>query len=136
MGESIHAVVVHSQSERFNGLKGALDGLGITTHRARTCKEASFLLKDSNYAELVFTDTSLPDGTWLDVLKLAERSTDYLPVIVMSREANVDLYLNVLDEGAFGFITPPFLAGELAHIIRSAVYQELVSKSLQAVAVS
>lgn len=132
MGESIHAVLVHNHSERFNSLKAALDGLGITTHRARTCKEASFLLKNSSYAELVFTDTALPDGTWLDILKLAERSSDYLPVIVMSREANVDLYLNALDEGAFGFITPPFLAAGLAHIIRSAVYQELVSKSLQA----
>ena len=61
------------------------------------------------------------------MLGLAQESKSYLPVIAVSRTVDIGLYLDVLGEGAFYFITPPFLTSDLARIVRSAIYKELLS---------
>src|SRR6516162_10159363 len=97
----------------------ALQAKSITTCRAN-CQEASLELTRAKPVHLVFTDTTLPDGTWGDVLGLAAKAPAPVNVIVVARLVDVRLYLEVIQSGAFDFITPPFAPGDVARVIRCA----------------
>jgi DNA-binding NtrC family response regulator len=127
MAEEINALMVHAKDETHDDLTRVLRSLSIHVLHAKNCKEASLYLKRPGAADLVFAGTNLQDGGWADVLGLAQQSRSYLPVIVVSRMVDVGLYLDALGRGAFDFVTPPFLTSDVAHIVRSAIYKELVS---------
>ncbi|HXH50419.1 MAG TPA: response regulator [Terriglobia bacterium] len=127
MAEQINALLVYSEDELFRDLTRALKSLSVRVVHARNCREASVLLKKQGATDMVFAGTNLQDGGWTDILAMAQQSRSYLPVIVVSRMVDVQLYLDVLGRGAFDFVTPPFLASDLARILRSAIYKELVS---------
>lgn len=131
MGERIKTVMIYDQPEPSETLKKVLKRLGMEIHHIHTCRQASRLFKQPNSAELVFTDTALPDGTWEDVLHLAQQTNVFLPVIVVSRTVDIDLYLKALESGAFDFVAPPFLSIDLASVTGSAMYKKLVSRDPQ-----
>ena len=127
MAEQINALLVYSEDDIFRDLTWTLKSLNVRVAHARNCREASVLLKKQGATDMVFAGTTLQEGGWADILAMAQRSKSYLPVIVVSRMVDVQLYLDALGRGAFDFITPPFLASDLARILRSAIYKELVS---------
>lgn len=127
MAEQINALLVHTQDETLLNLAQTLKSLSVKVILARNCREAALLFKREGGIDLVFAGTDLPDGNWADVQRLAQQSNSYAPVIVVSQLVDVGLYLDALGRGAFDFVTPPFLASDLAHIVRSAIYKELVS---------
>lgn len=127
MAEQINALLVHAKGETHNDLASSLRSLSIKVIHAQTCREASMLLKRDGAVDLVFAGTNLKDGGWVDVLELAQQEKGYMPVIVVSRMVDVGLYLDAIGQGAFDFVTPPFLTSDMAHVVRSAIYKELVS---------
>jgi DNA-binding NtrC family response regulator len=132
MEAKIKVVMIYDQHEPSEALKRVLRHLGMEIHSVHTCQEASrLLLKQPGSAEMIFTDTTLPDGTWEDVLLLAQQSHEFLPVIVVSRVVDIDLYLKALESGAFDLVTPPFLSYDLANVTGSAMYKKLVSRESQ-----
>lgn len=127
MADQINALLVHAKDESYNDLARILRSLSLKVIHVRSCREASAHLKKQGAVDLVFAGTNLQDGGWIDVLGLAQQAKSYLPVIVVSGIVDVGLYLDALGRGAFDFVTPPFLTSDLAHIVRSAIYKELVS---------
>jgi DNA-binding NtrC family response regulator len=127
MAEQISALLVHGQDEACQALSGILKSLSVEVVHAHNCREASLFFNGQSAIDMVFTGIDLPDGSWADVLGLAQKSKCYLPVIAVSQTVDIELYLGTLGEGAFDFIAPPFLTSDLAHIIRSAIYKELLS---------
>ena len=127
MAEQISALLAHSRDETCQALERVLKSLSVKVLHARDCQEASLLFTGRNVIDVVFTGIDLPDGNWADVLDLAQQSNIHLPVIAVSRTLDIELYLDVIGRGAFDFITPPFLTSDLAHIMRSAIYRELLS---------
>ena len=69
---------------------------------------------------MIFTETSLSDGSWSDVVRLAEKAAAPVNVIVVALTPNVKQYLDIMDGGAFDFVVPPFEPEELAFVVRSA----------------
>ena len=127
MAVQISALLVHARNETLRELTHVLKSLGMRVTFAGTCREAAKLLERQGAIDLVFAGTDLADGGWADVLGLAQQSKSYLPVIVVSQIVDSGLYLDVISRGAFDFVTPPFLTSDLAHVVRSAIYKELVS---------
>jgi DNA-binding NtrC family response regulator len=127
MAEQINALLVHAKDQSYADLTPVLGSLSIKVVHAQSFREASVLLKKQGAIDLIFTGTNLEGGGWADVLALAQHAKSYLPVIVVSRIVDAGLYLDALERGAFDFVTPPFLTSDLAHIVRSAIYRELVS---------
>ena len=126
MSEQINALMVHARDETFQELAQTLRSLNINVIHAQNCREASHQIKTLGGLDLVFAGTNLRDGVWADVLELAQQSKKYLPVIVVSQMVDAAVYLEALGKGAFDFVTPPFLVSDTAHIVRSAIYKELV----------
>jgi DNA-binding NtrC family response regulator len=116
---TIHALLVHQNPEP--DLEALLKTLGIVTLRARNCAEAEAMLPRVESPLLIFTDLQLPDGTWTDIKSVADRRRPGLPVIVVSRQVDIPLYLDALDRGVCDFIVPPFSQSELKHVVFGAL---------------
>ncbi len=122
MKEAASVLFVHHESEPFGALEKALEGQSVKVCHASNCREASRLLQDSNPPHIMFTDTTLPDGTWADVIGLAP-----VNVIVVARLVDIRLYVDVIEHGAFDFLVPPFVPSDLAHVVRCAL-ENVVSR--------
>lgn len=119
MTEPICAILLHEEEYPLSGLKAVMEHQGINICRARSCREAAALLKRAASC-VIFTDVLLPDGTWADVLNLTAGSPQPVPVVVVARLVDINFYVEVIERGAFDFITPPFTAKDVGHILRSA----------------
>jgi DNA-binding NtrC family response regulator len=120
MWERITALVVHQDSETLVSLKSALERQGMCIIQAGSRAQAIRMLREKNPAPLVFTDTELPDGTWADILAGAESATQPVNVIVVARVVDTRFYIETIETGAFDFLAPPFVATDLAYVVRSA----------------
>ena len=121
MRESLTALLVHYQSEPLGALNQCLEGQRIATLRVQDCAEARRVLESASPPQLVFTDTSLPDGTWEKVVELAGSASLPVNVIVVARWVDTRFYVDAIEAGAFDFITPPFENAELEHVVSCAV---------------
>jgi DNA-binding response OmpR family regulator len=115
------ALLVHNSEEAFQALEQCLVEIGIQAQHAHTCSEVSAALRGVRPPELVLTATSLADGTWADVLRLASMKQEVVPVIVVSRLVDINLYLNTLESGASDFVVPPLSPTDLAHVVKAAI---------------
>jgi DNA-binding NtrC family response regulator len=119
VNSEIHAVLIsRPKSDVFGKLKQVLERQGIATSVARTYEEARAQFKRDDHPHVVFTDTETPRGTWADVVEAS--AEEHVPVIVVSRLVDLNLYIEVLEKGATDFVVPPFHAADLAYIVRNA----------------
>ncbi|MBI4166935.1 MAG: response regulator [Acidobacteria bacterium] len=118
--KSTFAVLVHDRTNPIEPLKVLLKGQAVETWSAKTCDEVARLL-DQTQPELVITDTRLQDGTWVDVINLAEKAAVPTNVIVVGSHDDTKLYITAMQNGAFDFILPPFEVKSVAHVLRVAV---------------
>ncbi len=109
-----------------------LKEVGIQVRIVRTCAEARHLLDEQNSPVVLFSDTSLPDGTWADVLTLATEGKRQIPVIVVSRVVDINLYISALEKGASDFIVPPFYGQDISHVLKCAIKHHVVEERLAA----
>jgi DNA-binding NtrC family response regulator len=129
MTEKTTALLVHQNSETLANLKGALELQGIHILQAGSRAVAKRMLGGLNPAPLVFTDTQLPDGTWADILAVAENAKLPVNVIVVARLVDTRFYVEAIETGAFDFIAPPFNATDLAYVVRSALDNAVARRS-------
>ena len=134
MKEKISALLLHQSTESQRLLKQALEGRSIKVNWLRNYEEALPLLSEADPPHLVFTEASLPDGNWADVVKLALEALKPVKVIVVSRLIDVKLYVQTIVGGAFDFIVPPMTRDELAHVLACAVESVLNLRRTQAMA--
>jgi DNA-binding NtrC family response regulator len=121
MKQEISALLLHQPTESQRQLKQAEEGQSIKVNWLRNFGEALPLLREADPPHLVFTEASLPDGTWTDVVKLALEAVKPVKVIVVSRLVDMRLYVETMAGGAFDFIVPPMTRDELAHVLACAV---------------
>ena len=126
----IGALLVRGRANDLIALAQILDQLVKLTD-ARTCEEAARYLQKPNPPHLVFTDTTLPDGTWVEVLHLATRAPKPVNVVVIARTADVRLYIEAMETGAFDFVTASSLVPEVAHVVRNAAENVLSRREAQ-----
>jgi putative two-component system response regulator len=130
--EASAVLLLHNSSGPLPALNQELRAQGVRTRQARTCQEASQLLGGPEPPEVIFTETELPDGNWLDVVRLAENAANPINVIVVSRLVDIRLYVEALQNGAFDFIVPPFEPSELSHVLRCAIGNVTTRRDVQA----
>jgi DNA-binding NtrC family response regulator len=121
MTHGIKAMVVHQNSATLASLKSALERQGMSVLQADSRARAIQMLGGQNPAPPVFTDTKLPDGTWVDILAGAARASQPVNVIVVARVVDTRFYLETIETGAFDFIAPPFVATDHEFVVRSAL---------------
>ena len=123
MKTAYSVLLVHDEPEAFRPIERMLKDQEIRIHHARNYSEARRLLQEVEPVDLVMTDVAVPDGTWRDVIHLAQMQTRKLPVVVMSRVVNMRLYLDTQDGGAADFIVPPVESRGLTYTLTTAMHR-------------
>lgn len=116
------ALLVHERQEPCQTLKAVLKRLGVDTFSASSYAEADHLLEQT-HPHLLFTDTALPDGTWIDMVTLAQSATASICAILVGPSADSELRQTALNYGALDFVFPPFDADVLSRLVDQAMVQ-------------
>jgi len=125
MQGEIAVLLVYDQAEPLAALRLLLESQSFKTSRSRNCQETSRELQQPDPPLVVFTDTTLPDGTWREVVALAAKATAPVSVIVVGRLVDVPFYIEVIESGAVDFVAPPFAPFDLNHVTRCAAQNAL-----------
>ena len=106
MDTPIQILVASSELESRRALARILKEEGyeiVSASRVRECEEALA----SQQIRLVFCDRRLSDGSYRDVLAITRESQREVKMVVTSRLADWDEYLEALHQGAFDLIASP-----------------------------
>lgn len=87
---------------------------------AYTPEEMSEQLERASY-DAVFCARSLSMGSWSEVLEKVPQFYPHLPVIIVSRTADEQEWLEVLEAGAFDLLGPPYYERVLLYVLEHAM---------------
>jgi DNA-binding NtrC family response regulator len=121
MKPELSALLLHDREDRFGRIRHVLEAFSAKISRPRSCREAESHLSQIHPPQVVLTDVVLSDGNCMDVLELAAGAREWVNVIVVSPIADINLYLDVMNRGAFDFVTDSFSVPELVYVVRSAL---------------
>jgi DNA-binding NtrC family response regulator len=128
-------LVASSELENRRALATILEKEGydaICVSRASECSE----VLETQKVGLIFCDRRLTDGSYRDVVVAARSSQSKAKVVVTSRLADWDEYLEALHQGAFELIASPCRPTDVLWTILQARREEHEPVSLLAAAKS
>ncbi|HXH50046.1 MAG TPA: response regulator [Terriglobia bacterium] len=135
MKRKVFALVVHNRPEPCQALKPVLRRLGVDTFSVSGCADA-YLLLEQTHPHLIFTDTQLPDGTWIDLVNLTDGAAVPTCVILVGPSKDPEMVRTALNNGAFGFISPPFDAETISQILSQALAQVFTHREHRSLSVA
>ncbi len=100
-------------------LSQMLRALPLALVHVEGVQQARTKLREDEY-DLVLTEASLPDGTWLEVLQLARDTARELDVIVTDPHADARFWAEALNLGVYDLLTQPFYEPEVRRILSYA----------------
>jgi DNA-binding NtrC family response regulator len=92
---------------------------GIRLYHSATLQDAESTLKLTR-SRVLLTNTKCRNGNWRDALALSVRMHPPAALVVAARIADENLWLGVLEQGAYDLIVKPFQAAELIRVLRNA----------------
>jgi DNA-binding NtrC family response regulator len=98
----------------------ALEAGGACVFMASRVLEAEQLLQTVPALDVVFTDYSLPDGEWKNVLDVMRRTSSQAALIVCARMDEADEN-NLLKQGAFAVLRAPCGGDQVRQLLDRAV---------------
>jgi DNA-binding NtrC family response regulator len=111
-------VVIHDPPS-VDALSQRLAGRGLDLIFCSTVSEAVNLLARET-VNAVFSQARLPDGTFREILRLADPRRSHIPVVVCSDFYDKNTYIEAMSLGAFDYIAYPFRRQEVDWILRHA----------------
>jgi DNA-binding NtrC family response regulator len=115
-----NGVVVSSDEEVRRKLGQILWQCGFALVFASTVTESGMALAGQEVL-IVLCDDCLPDGKYVDIVKLVGQSETKVLVVVVSQTGEWTEYLKAIRAGAFDYLAYPPIPGELQRIIQNAV---------------
>lgn len=123
MNNPISILVVSSEIQNRNSLRDILDREGWKTIPASTVGECEEVFAKQSI-DLIFCDRGLADGTYRDILAMTRSKSPCARLVVTSRLADWEEYLEALDNGAFDLIASPSLTGDIIRVIHQAQHAD------------
>jgi DNA-binding NtrC family response regulator len=117
MAEQTRALIVSCRENLFHQLETALNGAGIASQHAPSCRAARAILEQADRPALVFSEVKLPDGTFDGIIGVAAQQATPAAVIVISEVMDYQTFLDAIEAGAADFIAPPFSSTDIAWVI-------------------
>lgn len=96
-----------------------LNRISIPCDHAATVEEARDHLGETRYG-VVLTESALPDGTWLDILEAAHRTTPEPDVVVTRALVDGRFWCEVLNLGGHDMLAQPFSESEVQRVLANA----------------
>lgn len=113
-------LLVSPESNERLALQAILQSAECRTFACGRCRDADDLIQ---FATVVISEDSLPDGSWQDVLRTVQALERPPALIVTSRLADNRLWAEVLNLGGYDVLAQPLRAQEVMWAVRSAQHQ-------------
>jgi DNA-binding response OmpR family regulator len=113
-------LIVEDEDLLLERLQQRLSSDGYRVETANSFQLARDKLYDYDYA-LLIVDINLPDGSGLDLIKLANENRSETPIIVISARNTVNHKIEGLELGADDYLTKPFDMAELSARVKSVL---------------
>ncbi len=81
-----------------------------------------------NSIDVVLTDIKMPEIDGIQLLHEIHTYNAQIPVILMTAYADLDIAVKAIKEGAFDFITKPYISDHLIHSIQKAISYNRLQK--------
>ena len=117
--ENITLLAISLKQEDRQSLECILDRDQWTVQGARSLREATTLLQ--RHPNLILCEKDLPDGSWKDVFREAGVLDNPPPIVVVSRNADEQLWTEVLDFGGYDVLLEPFERSEVRRVMDMAL---------------
>jgi DNA-binding NtrC family response regulator len=121
-------LLISGHHEDARHLSRMLWSLPISLEYAGDLHQARAELGRGEY-DVVLTEAALPDGNWLDVLRLVRTCPQELKVIVTDPQADARLWAEALNRGAYDLIAQPFYEPEVRRILSYACWPHAAASS-------
>ena len=96
-----------------------LHSLPLAVDHAGSLRQARNHLQREDY-DVVLTEASLPDGSWLDAMSLAHEGRRDPVLIVTDPHADARFWCEALNLGAYDLLAQPFHEPEVRRILSNA----------------
>jgi len=116
MPPKIKVMLVMARDSR-RPLLDALESCGVEVLPVCDCNEARRMLESQPPAQVVVTDTALPDGDWRRVLEIVAQGCANIEVVVCSRLGDHTLWMDVLEQGGYDVLVEPYQHDEVQRIV-------------------
>lgn len=116
-----HKMLLVMPPQRRDKLVNFLSNNGFEVLCVDGAAEASRLLAEPLYFQIVFVDAELPDGSWRGLLPLVVSSQRPCAMVVCTRCGEEQLWAEVLQCGVYDLIPEPYEHPDTLRIIRSAL---------------
>jgi len=110
---------ISGRQEDARSLSQMLHSLPVKLEHVESLRQARTRLHRLDY-QVILTEADLPDGKWLDVLRLARECPRETEVIVTDRQADGRFWAEALNLGAYDLLAQPFYEPEVRRILYNA----------------
>jgi DNA-binding NtrC family response regulator len=104
------------EAERASSL---LESAKIRIYRAAKLGDAEARLRLTR-SRVLLADTSFRGGNWTEALQIAMQRRPTTALVVAARLADENLWISVIERGAYDLVVKPFQADELRRILENA----------------
>lgn len=115
-----HCLIIEDDDLMVGMLKESVEELNLQVTLAHDGNEGYQLFQENNF-DLVITDLKLPGMSGLDLLSEIRQSGSDCIVIVITGYGTVETAVRAMKNGAYDFLTKPFLKEELQIVIQKAL---------------
>jgi len=113
-------------------LSEMLHSLPVVLDHVSSMRQTRAKLRQCDYS-VILTEARLPDGSWLDVLRVARQHSGGMEVIVTDPHADARLWSEALNLGAYDLVSQPFYEPEVRRILYYACSRTSREQSAAAV---
>jgi DNA-binding NtrC family response regulator len=113
-------MIIDDNSTLRRSMELALQEEGYEVSTAASGREGLNMVKNG-FAELVFLDLKLPDGSGIDVLHEIKEFNDDIVVVVITAYGRVESAVQAMKLGAYDYITKPFEIEEIKFVIKKSL---------------
>jgi signal transduction histidine kinase len=110
--KTARALVVDDDPAIVEVLEIRLQSMGLDVDVARNYREAVTLLDDRGF-DVALVDLRMEPVTGLKLMEAAHERQPCLPVLIMTAQGTIDNAVEALRQGAFDYLTKPFVPEEL-----------------------
>jgi two-component system response regulator PilR (NtrC family) len=125
------ALIIDDEPDIRNLIHITLERMNINCECAADFSEAIALLEQQEF-HFCLTDMKLPDGNGMDLIALANKKYNKMPIAMITAFGNMETAVAALKSGAFDFIAKPIDLVRLREVVTAALKLTAVSLATDA----
>lgn len=121
-------LIVDDEPEILSFVSEVLTMRGYTCRTATSSRQALRRMRGEEY-HLLVTDIRLPDGSGIDIIRIARERHPYMAAIVITGFASIEGIKEAMSLGALDYIPKPFTAEILMTAVDSVIKKQRLQRS-------